>query len=71
MEYAPLAAALAAESIDAFDAAPAMTGALNGRSYCLLFSQPSECRGHYGVEGSNILAQIVAAELARRGLTRR
>ena len=70
MEYAPLVEALTAKSIAVFDAAPAMTAALGGRSYCLLFSQPNECRGHYGVVGSNILAETVAAELARRGLVR-
>src|SRR5262249_35009809 len=58
MEYAPLAQALTARSIDVFDAAPAMMAALGGRSYCLLYSQPSECRGHYGVLGSRILAEI-------------
>jgi hypothetical protein len=71
MEYAPLAEALTAKSIDVFDAAPALTAALGGRSYCVLFSQPAECHGHYGVMGSNTLAEIVAAELTRRGLTKR
>jgi hypothetical protein len=70
MEYAPLVDALTAKSIDVFDAAPAMTAALGGQSYCLLFSQAGECRGHYGVMGSNILAETVAAELTRRGLVR-
>jgi len=71
MEYAPLVDALTAKSIDVFDAAPAMTAALGGQSYCLLFSQAGECRGHYGVVGSNILAEAIAAELTRRGLVRR
>jgi hypothetical protein len=71
MEYAPLTEALAAKHIDVFDAAPALTTALGDRSFCLLYSKPDECRGHFGVFGSHILAEITVAELARRGMVRR
>jgi len=71
MEYAPLIEALAAKQIDVFDAAPALGGALGDRSYCLLYSQSNECRGHFGVLGSRMLAEITAAELHRRGMARR
>ena len=64
MEYAPLVGALTAKQIEVFDAAPALAAALGERSYCLLYSRPNECRGHFGVLGSNILAEIMAAELA-------
>jgi hypothetical protein len=70
MEYAPLTETLIAKQAEVFDAAPAPAGALGGRSYCLLYSQPEDCRGHFGVLGSRILAEITAAELGRRGMTR-
>ena len=71
MEYAPLVEALTARKIEVFDAAPALAAALGDRSFCLLYSQSNECRGHFGVLGSSILAEITAAELYRRGLARR
>jgi hypothetical protein len=69
-EYAPLVAALAAKSIDVFDTAPALTAALGGRSYCVLYSEPNGCGGHFGVVGSRIVAEVTAVELRRRGLVK-
>src|SRR5262249_40453845 len=71
MEYAALTEALAAKQIDVFDAAPSLAGALGDRSYCLLYSKPNECRGHFGVLGGRMLAEIPGAELHRRGMARR
>ena len=65
-EYAPLVAALRTAGVDVLDGGDAFLAALNGRSYCALFSQPTHCEGHYGHEGSAILAEVVAAELRRR-----
>ncbi len=67
-EYAPLIAALAARQIDAFDPGPALLGALGQKSYCELYAAPADCGGHFGIEGSRILADVVMSELRRRGL---
>jgi hypothetical protein len=61
MEYASLTEALTAKQIEVFDAAPALAAVLGDRSYCVLYSRPNDCRGHFGVLGSGILAQITAA----------
>jgi hypothetical protein len=70
LEYAPLVAALTAKGIDVFDAAPALLAALGERSYCVLYSQPDGCGGHFGTLGSRIVADVAAAELRRRGLVK-
>jgi hypothetical protein len=67
-EYAPLIDALAARGVEVFDPAPALLAALEQRSYCDLYSNPVECKGHFGSAGSTIVAQVVASELRRRGL---
>ena len=67
-EYAPLVAALTARRVEVFDPAAALLVALGQRSYCDLYSQPVECNGHFGSAGSIVVAQVVAAELRRRGL---
>ena len=55
-EYAPLLAALAARKIDVFDPGPALLVALGQRSYCELYTVPADCAGHFGIEGSSIVA---------------
>jgi hypothetical protein len=67
-EYLPLIVALAARGVDVFDPAPALLAALGQRSYCDLYSIPAACQGHFGSAGSVLVAQVVAAELRRRGL---
>jgi hypothetical protein len=69
-EYAPLLAALAAKNIDVFDPIPALLTALGQRSYCELYTVPADCGGHFGIEGSRIVADVVLAELHRRGLVK-
>ena len=69
-EYAPLVAALESKAIDVFDTATALLSALGERSYCLLYSQPDGCGGHFGRFGSTIVAEVVAAELRRRSLVK-
>ena len=70
-EYAPLVAMLAAAGVDVFDSGPALLTELRGRSYCDLYVEPKNCDGHYGVFGSTIVADVVAAELRRRNLAGR
>ena len=67
-EYAPLLTALAARNIDVFDPGPALLAALGPRSYCDLYSAPADCEGHFGIAGSGLVADVVKAELRRRGL---
>jgi hypothetical protein len=69
-EYAPLMAALATKKIDVFDPSPALLIALGQRSYCELYTTPADCDGHFGIEGSRIVADVVMAELRRRGLVK-
>jgi hypothetical protein len=67
-EYAPLVSALTRKGIDVLDGGTALLAALGGRSYFMLYSQPTTCRGHFGREGGALMAQIAAAALAERGL---
>jgi hypothetical protein len=67
-EYAPLVAALTARKIEVFDPMRALLSALRQRSYCELYIAPADCNGHFGTEGSRIVAEVVVAELRRRGL---
>lgn len=67
-EYAPLIASLAKRKIDVFDPIRALLSALGQRSYCELYIVPADCNGHFGIEGSRIVADVVMAELRRRGL---
>jgi hypothetical protein len=67
-EYAPLIAALATRKIDVFDPSPALLSALRQRSYCELYTSPADCTGHFGIEGSGIVADVVMAELRQRRL---
>ena len=69
-EYASLIAALANRRIDVFDPSPALLDALGQRSYCELYVAPANCDGHFGIEGSRIVADVVMAELRRRGLVK-
>jgi len=69
-EYAPLIVALAARKIDVFDPSSALLIALRQRSYCDLYAAPADCGGHFGIEGSGIVADVVMAELRRRGLVK-
>jgi hypothetical protein len=69
-DYAPFVAAMVANGMDAFDPAPALLAALNGRSYCEIYADPTGCQGHFGVAGGGLLAKIVATELRRRKLTK-
>ena len=65
-EYAPLIAALAARQIEVFDPGPSLLVALGQRSYCELYAE--DCAGHFSIVGSGIVAEVVMAELGRRGL---
>ena len=69
-EYVPLIDALAAKNIDVFDPSPALLTALGQRSYCELYTAPIDCEGHFGIEGSRIVADVVMAELRQRGLVK-
>jgi hypothetical protein len=69
-EYAPLMAALAAKNIDVFDPSPALLTALGQRSYCELYTAPADCEGHFGIEGSRIVADVIMAELRQRELVK-
>ena len=69
-EYGPLVDAMAARGIEVFDAGPPLLAALGSRSYCSLYLEPDDCSGHYGVTGGAMVAQVVAAELRRRGWAR-
>jgi hypothetical protein len=66
-EYAPLVAAMAARNVETFDAGPALLAALGSRSPCELYAQAADCNGHFGAAGGAVLAQVIAAELRRRG----
>jgi hypothetical protein len=67
-EYAPLIAALAARQIEVFDPGPSLLVALGQRSYCELYA--ADCAGHFSILGSGIVAEVVMAELGRRGLVK-
>jgi hypothetical protein len=69
-EYAPLIAALATKNIDVFDPSPALLTALGQRSYCELYTAPIDCEGHFGIEGSRIVADVIMAELRQRELVK-
>lgn len=69
-EYQPLLAALAARHVAAFDPASALSATLGQRSYCALYTDPPHCAGHFGVFGSGIVADVMLAELRRRGLVK-
>ena len=69
-EHAPLIDALAAKNIDVFDPSPALLTALGQRSYCELYTAPIDCEGHFGIEGSRIVADVIMAELRQRGLVK-
>jgi hypothetical protein len=69
-EYASLTATLAAAGVEVFDPGPALLAKLGDRSYCTLYVQPESCDGHYGIFGSSIVADVIAAELGRRNLVR-
>jgi len=69
-EYAPLVAALATRKIGVFDPSSALLSALGQRSYCELYVAPADCNGHFGIEGSRIVAEVVMAELRRRRLVK-
>jgi hypothetical protein len=68
-EYAPLVAALSARNVDVFDIGAALM-ADGMRNYCELYLNPAACSGHLGIAGSAAFAEIVAAELRRRGLVK-
>jgi hypothetical protein len=67
-EYAPLVAALAARQVEVFDPGPALLVALGPRSYCELYA--ADCAGHFSIVGSGVVAEVVMAELGRRGLVK-
>jgi hypothetical protein len=70
VEYQPLIDALTAAHVDVFDSAPALLAALGSRSYCDLYLFPARCDGHFGIFGSSVVADVMAAELRRRGLVK-
>jgi hypothetical protein len=66
-EYAPLIAALTERQIDVLDVGAALIVHGMG-NYCELYARyPGECGGHFGIAGGKIVAEVVAAELRRRG----
>jgi hypothetical protein len=67
-EYEPLVARLRAKAVEVFDPGAPVLAALGRSSYCELYFQAGECAGHFGVAGSALFADVVAAELRRRGL---
>jgi hypothetical protein len=66
-EYAPLVEAMAVRKIDVFDPGEALRAALGTRSTCELYADPAGCNGHFGIAGSGVVADVVAADLRRRG----
>jgi hypothetical protein len=69
-DYKPFIAAMAENGIDVFDPAPVILQTMRGGDYCAIYTEKASCRGHFGVAGSSLLAQIVAAELRRRNLVK-
>ena len=67
-EYAPLLVALAARQIEVFDPSPSLLVALGQRSYCELYA--ADCAGHFSIVGNGVVAEVVMAELRRRGLVK-
>jgi hypothetical protein len=67
-EYQPLVDAMAARGVEVFDTGPALVATLGPRSFCALYLD--DCSGHYGVAGGAVVAEVVAAELRRRGFVR-
>src|SRR5262249_13520142 len=70
-EYLPLITALSTRNIDVFDPSSALLSSLGQRSYCDLYTVPADCTGHFGIEGSGIVANVVMAELRERGFIKR
>jgi hypothetical protein len=69
-EYQPLLDLLAAAHVDVLDSSAALLAALGRRSYCDLYIFQADCDGHFGVFGSTVVAEVMAAELRRRGLVK-
>jgi hypothetical protein len=69
-DYSPFVAAMAAKGLSVFDPLPPLAAALGGQSPCKLYAQEAACKGHFGVAGGSLLAEVVAAELRRRNLLR-
>jgi len=69
-DYQPLVAQLAARHVEVFDPASALLAKLGRRSYCDLYAVPASCSGHYGIFGSGLVADVMLAELRRRGLVK-
>jgi hypothetical protein len=70
-EYVALVDRLAGAGIPVFDAGPALLHKVGSNGYCSLYVHPESCDGHYGVAGSEIVAEVVAVELRQRALVRR
>jgi hypothetical protein len=58
---------MAARKIDVFGPGEALRAALGTRSTCELYADPAGCNGHFGIAGSGVVADVVAADLRRRG----
>ena len=69
-EYAALLERIRERSLDTFDVGEAMLSERGGRSYCELFTDATACNGHYSARGGQVISEIVAKELVRRGLAR-
>jgi hypothetical protein len=69
-DYATFVDEMANRGIGVFDPAPALIAALNGRSYCELYTKPSVCQGHFSVTGGGLVAEVVASELRRAGFVK-
>lgn len=63
--YAPLLDALRAAKVPFFEVAPAMLEKLGSRPLVSIFAP----RNHYNEAGNRLLAEVVADEISRRGLT--
>ena len=68
LDYAPFLKELAKRNVDVYDPSADLIAALDGRTICDLFADPSACEGHYGRDGTKIVADVVARELRRRSL---
>jgi hypothetical protein len=67
-DYADFVKAAADAGLNIFDPLPAVARQLEGRDHCTLYAREASCGGHFGVAGSALIAEVVAAELKRRNL---
>ena len=66
--YDELLRALAARGVEVVNLGADMLARLGDRSLCELLVRPDSCTGHFDADGNRLIAEIVAEQLARRGL---